>query len=113
MLKLLRYLVLVMVVSIHSFSGMAFYDNNSWCNFKILTNSEEEGYTVEMTSSYLLDLAVPESVDYNGTTYTVVGIGTGAFKNKTLNIDKFSLPNTLEYIGEQAFYNIPCHSPLP
>ncbi|MBD5370830.1 MAG: leucine-rich repeat protein [Bacteroides sp.] len=90
---------------------MAFYDNNSWCNFKILTNSEEDGYTVEMTSSYLLDLAVPESVDYNGTTYTVVGIGTGAFKNKTLNIDKFSLPNTLEYIGEQAFYNTKFQTP--
>ena len=92
-----------MVVSVSSLSGMAFYDSESWCNYKILTNSDEDGYTVELTSSDLLDVSVPSSVRYGGKTYTVVGVGTGAFKNKTLNIDKFTLPNTLEYIGEQLF----------
>lgn len=111
MLKFLRYLLLTMVVSVSSLSGMAFYDSESWCNYKILTNSDEDGYTVELTSSDLLDVSVPSSVRYGGKTYTVVGVGTGAFKNKTLNIDKFTLPNTLEYIGEQAFYNTKFQTP--
>ena len=68
---------------VSSVSGLAFYDSDSWCYYKILSNSDESGYTVELTSSDLLDVVVPGTVIFSGKTYTVVGIATGAFKNKT------------------------------
>ena len=111
MLKYLRYLFVIILALVSSVSGMAFYDSDSWCYYNILSNSDESGYTVELTSSDLLDVVVPSTVIFSGKTYTVVGIATGAFKNKTLNIDKFKLPNTLEYIGEQAFYNTKFQTP--
>ena len=47
------------------------------------------------------DMVIPSTVSYAGKTYTVVGIGESAFINYI--ITSLSLPNTLTYIGKEAF----------
>jgi len=50
----------------------------------------------------LVSMAVPESVEYNGETYTVVGIGQGTFqRDKT--IKDITFPEGLKSIGDYAF----------
>ena len=53
------------------------------------------------------DVVIPETVTYNGTSYTVTAIGNHAFYN-VRNVDiitSISLPNTITTIGDHAFYN--------
>lgn len=49
------------------------------------------------------NLVIPSSVTNNDTTYTVVGIGQGAFWFASLT-GTITLPNTITYIGDIAFY---------
>ena len=54
-------------------------------------------------------LKIPAKIKYQGLDYTVVAIGNGAFyvgneSDPGLKITSVSLPNTLEWIGEEAFY---------
>ena len=53
---------------------------------------------------YLTRVVVPSTIDMFGVTYTVVGISDYAFKN-CRNLKYISLPNTIEYIGQDAFAN--------
>lgn len=49
---------------------------------------------------------IPESVTYNGTTYTVTAIGNYAFYNYNREgITGISIPNTVNSIGSFTFYN--------
>ena len=50
---------------------------------------------------YYGDIVIPSTVSYGGKTYTVIGIGESAFINS--DITSVSLPNTLTYIGKEAF----------
>lgn len=47
-------------------------------------------------------LEIPETVTYEGENYTVVGIGSSAFRNNTI-IQEVRLPATMTYIGKYAF----------
>lgn len=48
-------------------------------------------------------IEIPESIVYNGTTYTVTSIGSSAFENNT-SIRYVSIPKTITSIGDSAFY---------
>ena len=48
------------------------------------------------------DLALPETVEYNGVTYTVTSIGKGAFARKN-GLNSIVIPNTVVLIAEGAF----------
>lgn len=76
--------------------------------------SVKDPYAVEVTFwdgtkkyYYEGDINIPETVSYNGITYTVTGIGLEAFR---LNGDLTSvtIPETITYIKNDAF--IECHS---
>ena len=54
----------------------------------------------EQSSTYSGDITVPASVQYNGRTLKVVGIGDDAFSSKVTSV---SLPEGIEYIGRYAF----------
>jgi len=51
---------------------------------------------------------IPSQVTYNGTTYTVSGIGDEAFRATKLT--SVSIPSTVKYIGEMAFAQTPLSS---
>lgn len=46
---------------------------------------------------------IPETVEYRGVTYEVIGIGSNAFANSPLMV--VSIPSTVKYIGYEAFAN--------
>lgn len=48
------------------------------------------------------DLVLPETVEYNGVTYTVTSIGKGAFARKN-GLNSIVIPNTVVLIAEGAF----------
>ena len=52
------------------------------------------------------DIEIPESVIYNGKTYTVTAIGNYAFYNRYLStaLNCITIPNTVTSIGAYAFY---------
>ena len=49
------------------------------------------------------NLTIPETVEHNGVTYTVTGIGDKSFRNCS-SFANFTLPETIERIGMQAFF---------
>ena len=48
------------------------------------------------------DLVLPETVEYNGVTYTVTSIGNGAFARRN-GLNSIVIPNTVVLIAESAF----------
>ena len=75
--------------------------------------SDTEPYTVEVVSenesspyyntSPTGDLEIPETVEYNGITYSVTRIGDHAFKSCN-GLTSLEIPNSVTTIGEEAFY---------
>ena len=76
--------------------------------------SDVEPYTVEVTShssSYpynegvaITTATIPETVTYNGTTYSVTSIGESAFRY-CLSLTSITIPNSVTSIGDWAFSN--------
>jgi hypothetical protein len=59
-------------------------------------------------TSYTGPLTIPETVDYNGSAYTITSIGNNAFHNCTqLVTENLILPSGLTSIGAYAFNNCP------
>ena len=65
------------------------------------TNNRTE---LEVSSSYAYsgNIVIPESVTYNGTTYSVTSIGNSAFFGCS-NLTSITIPNSVMSIGEYAF----------
>ena len=67
--------------------------------------SNHEPYTVEVASNdgqYSGDITIPETVDYNGITYSVTRIGMWAFED-CKSLTSITIPNSITSIGESAF----------
>lgn len=82
-------------------------DDGYW--YRNLGNGEAEISSQSMAagnpgaSTYTGDFVVPSTVIFEGTTYTVIGIGAFAFTEA--KITSISLPETLEYIEDGSFSN--------
>ena len=88
--------------------GVKFYDEASGLYYNITgNNTVEVTYTPDLEStgfnSYVGDIAIPETVDYENITYTVTAVGDGAFKNCNGELNSVVVPNTVTAIGESAF----------
>ena len=71
--------------------------------YNILSN---EGKTVEVTlgvNKYTGSVSIPETVTYNGITFSVTSIGERAFSDCT-GLTSVVIPNSVTSIGELAFY---------
>ena len=56
------------------------------------------------TETYIGDIVIPETVDYNGNVYKVVGIDNYAFYNCS-GLTSITIPEGVTSIGYHAFYN--------
>ncbi len=65
-----------------------------------ITYSYSDGYN--KYSKYSGHITIPETVTYNGMTYTVTGINAGAFANCT-SLVSVSIPETITTIAAEAF----------
>lgn len=75
-------------------------------NLIYTVNADGESVTVSGTSGSPTQLTIESSIsDGNGKSYTVTKIGMGAFNNVRNTLTEVTLPNTVEIIGFQAFFN--------
>lgn len=90
--------MIALTLSVLSYS-YDFSDNKLFYTITSETTVEVSGY---YTTAKYGPVTIPETVTYEGTEYTVTGIGNSAFSSKT-NISDAKLPETITYIGEKAF----------
>ena len=88
--------------------GLSFYDEPSGLYYNITgNNTVEVTYTPDLETtgfnSYVGDIDIPETIDYECITYTVTAVGDGAFKNCNGELNSVVVPNTVTTIGESAF----------
>ncbi len=82
-------------------------------NYKILTDSEEGG-NVEVAGNpdCAGRVAIPETINYAGVKYTVVGVGDWAFYGNK-KVTSVSLPISIKYVGSYAFRELDIPMSLP
>ncbi len=76
-----------------------YYYYNSYGNEVIVTDADFNTNTPDYTGH----VAIPETVTYNGTTYSVISIDSEAFYNCS-SLYSITIPNSVRHIGDKAFY---------
>ncbi len=87
--------------------GIYYYRNG---NNAIVTYTYFEYITFDYSSTgsnYFGDITIPETIDYNGKTYSVTAIGASAFRNCS-GLTSITIPSTIKKISYNAFEN--CYS---
>ena len=86
--------------------GNLFYIIKDATNHKVYVTDDPSNTDPENTYKKTLSghLTIPETVSYNGKSWTVVGIDAGAFADVE-SITSVTLPPTIEYIRGNAFGN--------
>ena len=108
MKKLVFTLILLIGIAVNGFA----YDFSAVCEsgqtlyYTILDNPlhrviVDKG---EMLSTISGDVVVPVTVEHNGITYTVYGIGEQAFIGDTL-LSSITLTDSIHYIGNGSFFS--------
>ena len=97
-LLLLLALLLPATALAHDFEAGGIYYN--------ITGNNEVAVTYQgasnMSAVYSGDVVIPQTVTYNGTTYSVTSIGEYAFRNCT-GLTSIIIPNSVKSIGRSAF----------
>ena len=70
--------------------------------FKVMSVENSTCELVEPLGEYSGDIEIPASVVYSGITYTVKGVGNGAF-NAAGSVTSIKIPSSVTYIGSKAF----------
>ena len=75
----------------------------------IYYNLSTENYTAEVTYApdyfyYSGEIVIPETVNYEGMSYSVTSIGNGTFF-RCLDVTSITIPNSVTTIGFRAFYS--------
>ena len=99
LLKIAGSAICMFLAGVSAVSGQTFEVDNIFYN---VTSDQQQ--TVEVASGrYSGDVVIPSYVTNESTTYTVTGIGMGAFAENG-NLTGITLPPTLTTIGNSAFY---------
>ena len=83
--------------------GYDFEKDGIFYNY-LSSNTVEVTYMTTDYNSYSGVVNIPETVTYNGVTYTVTQIGNKAFYN-CKSLTSVTMPNTIQIIGSYAFYH--------
>ena len=88
-----------------TYNGKTIYYKITSSANKTVEVSDDRNPNMSVYSPYEGAVTIPSTVTYNGTTYTVTGIGNSAFATSA-GLTSVTLPNTITYIGQSAFaYN--------
>ena len=77
--------------------GIAYYVTDATNKTVELTKNQDAG-----NSTYSGSIVIPETVNYNGETYSVTSIGNGAFSYCS-SLTNIEIPNSVTSIGNYAF----------
>ena len=94
--------LLACMVSVQA-SGYDFVQDGIYYNITG-SNTVEVTYKDKNFNYYSGSVTIPSSVTFNGTTYTVTGIGNYAFMQSP-DLTAISIPSTVTYLGYAACYN--------
>ena len=74
--------------------------------YTVPSSGSNETATVKRITADRVDLVIPSSVTYNGTTYNVTALGDSIFNNKINNYYIYSVtfPSTITTVAEKAFW---------
>ena len=108
-MKTLKHLFTVLlllcatVVMAHDFEvGGIYYNITDVTNNTVAVTHQGDSYNA-YSNEYTDDVVIPESVTYNGTTYSVASIGDKAFTYCS-GLTSIVIPNSITSIGDYAFY---------
>ena len=95
-------ILMSMVVS-HTFAYDAEIDG-IYYNFSSgnATVTNYSSYSFDNANAYRGDIVIPESVTYNGSTYSVISIGYYAFRGCN-GLTSITIPNSVTTIGDYTF----------
>ena len=71
--------------------------------YYIINGNEASVTNTGFLNNYSGDIDIPETITYEGTTYTVTAIGTDAFSYSP-GLTSVHMPNTVKKIGDYAFW---------
>ena len=87
----------------HDFEvGGIYYNITDVTNNTVAVTHQGDSYNA-YSNEYTDDVVIPESVTYNGTTYSVASIGDKAFTYCS-GLTSIVIPNSITSIGDYAFY---------
>ena len=72
-------------------------------NYDLVAESKEAAVISKSGDKYSGEVVIPESVEHEGTTYSVTSIGSSAFYGCS-GLTSVTIPNSVTSIGESAFY---------
>ncbi len=102
-LLLLSALALFMTTSSWAYSFSAVNDDGVTIYYNKSGSKATVTYSSSSYNSYSGSVVIPETVTYDGTTYTVTTIGNSAFRSCT-GLTSVTIPSSVTEIGSYAFY---------
>ena len=96
-------LLFATVATAHNFEVDGIYYNITDATNKIVNVTYKGTSYSQYSNEYTGDVVIPESVTYNGTTYSVTSIGNSAFYGCS-GLTSIVIGNSVTSIGEDAFY---------
>ena len=112
--KLLQCLMLIATlltgITAHAHDFEAQNNDGVTIYYKITSSTDKTcavtfrgSYVSSYSDEYTGSIVIPETVTYNGTTYSVTSIGSSAFDGCT-GLKSVTSPNSVTSIGDYAFY---------
>ena len=100
----MKKLILLLTVLFGAANMYGFEVNGILYNITSETNRTVEVTHKDFKGNYQGEIIIPESIKYNGKTYTVTAIGDNAFYN-CYNMTSITIPKTIVSVGKHAFYD--------
>lgn len=95
-------LLLALLLSMVSTTALAYHAEIDGIYYNFSRTEAQVTYKSTDYNSYSGDVVIPDSVDYNGVTYSVVEIDMATFY-KCSSLTSITIPNSVTFIGDHAF----------